>query len=317
MLKRFSLVLVVATAAASITVPAQAADPGLTVLNFLKLGAGSRAAAMAGAYTAVADDATATYWNPAALLNVERNSVMGSHMVWIQGLRQEFVGFGMRRGKHAVGVSFLGLFSDDLDGRTDTGEKAGSFSYGDASFSGSYAYQVSQSIGLGVTARYVRESLGSVPIGVDGSSKTDFTLDGFAFDLGGTWKTPMKGLSAAAAVRNMGAAMSYDFDAAGQFDLPTTVQGGFAYRHKDANNGGLLVAADVSSARGDEVSFRIGAEYAFRGQFLIDAGYKTGFENQNVSFGLGYTNKVIVHYAFVPVYDDLGNSHQISLGYAW
>ena len=316
MSKRLSLILA-ALLVAGVSVPAQAADPGLTVLNFLKLGAGSRSAALGGAYTAVADDATATYWNPAALLHIERHSVMGSHNAWIQDLRQEFVGFGMHKGRHAVGVSFLGLFSEELEGRTDTGERAGSFTYGDAAFSGSYAFQATEALGVGGTVRYVRESLGSVPISVDGTSQTDFTLDGMAFDLGATWRTPMEGLRAAAAIRNLGGQLSYDFASASKFDLPTIVQAGLAYTRSDARNGRLLVAADISTARGDDASFRIGAEYAFKGQFLLDVGYKTGFENQNVSFGLGYTNRILVHYAFVPVYDDLGNSHQISLGYAW
>ncbi len=296
---------------------AQAAEPGLTVLNFLKLGAGARPAAMGGAYVAAASDASATYWNPAALLQIERYDVMGSHLSWIQDLRQEFVAFGAHVGKHAFGVSFLGLFSDDIQGRTETGDLAGNFSFGDASFSGSYAYQVGE-VGLGGTVRYVRESLGSVPISVDGTSQSDFTLDGFAFDLGTTWRPGfMSSLTLAAAIRNMGGQLSYDFTDATSFDLPTTLQAGVAYRHQDASGGGLLVAADVVAARGDDASLRVGAEYAYRGQFLLDAGYKSGFDNQNVSFGLGYRNKIHVHYAFVPVYDDLGNAHQISLGYAW
>ena len=43
---------------------------GTTTANFLKLGAGARAEAMGGAYAAVADDATALYWNPAGLTRI-------------------------------------------------------------------------------------------------------------------------------------------------------------------------------------------------------------------------------------------------------
>ena len=40
---------------------------GTTAAQFLKLGAGARAVAMGEAFSAVADDASALYWNPAAL----------------------------------------------------------------------------------------------------------------------------------------------------------------------------------------------------------------------------------------------------------
>ena len=38
---------------------------GTTAAQFLKIGIGARALAMGGAYSAVSDDATALYWNPA------------------------------------------------------------------------------------------------------------------------------------------------------------------------------------------------------------------------------------------------------------
>ena len=40
---------------------------GTTSAKFLSIGVGSNAVGMGGAYTAVADDATAMYWNPAGL----------------------------------------------------------------------------------------------------------------------------------------------------------------------------------------------------------------------------------------------------------
>ena len=42
--------------------------------NFLSHGVGARALGMGGAFVAVADDATATYWNPAGLTKVKKHS---------------------------------------------------------------------------------------------------------------------------------------------------------------------------------------------------------------------------------------------------
>ncbi len=76
---------------------ARAADPGLTVLTFLKLGAGARPAALGDAYVAVVQDASASYWNPAGLLGIEHNDALGAHNEWIQDLRHEFATVATRR----------------------------------------------------------------------------------------------------------------------------------------------------------------------------------------------------------------------------
>jgi hypothetical protein len=291
-------------------VSARADDPGLTVLTFLKLGAGARAASMGEAYVAVADNASATYWNPAGLLGIPRNDVLGSHNAWIQDLRHEFVAFGTHRGRHAVGLAFIGLYTDDIESRDETGAASGHFGFSNNAVGASYAFQAAPALGVGGTARYVRES-------VVGTVEGDFAMTGFAFDLGTTWHTPFTGLSAAAVLRNVGGKMSYDFEGAQEFDLPTALQVGWAYERPDFQGGVLTVAGDLLKNRGDDASLHIGAEYAYHGQFLFGAGYKSGLENENVSFGVGYQKKIRFHYAFTPIYDDLGSSHRVSLGYGW
>ena len=40
---------------------------GTTAAKFLSIGVGSKAVGMGGAYTSIANDATAMYWNPAGV----------------------------------------------------------------------------------------------------------------------------------------------------------------------------------------------------------------------------------------------------------
>ena len=299
------LVPVIAAAVLSLTGPAAFAQTeGRTVLSFLKIGVDARAAAMGEAFVAVSDNSSSTYWNPAALLGIERNDVMGMHNAWFQDLRHEFLAGGIKRGRHAFGIAFVGLYSDDIERRTENGAPAGHFGFSDIGFSGSYAIQISQEFGLGATARYLRESL------------DDNTMAGWAFDFGGTWDTPVNNLRAGAALRNVGGKMKYNIHNAQEFDLPSTLQTGLAYTIPIGSSS-FLASGDVVVISGEDTAVRLGGEYAFHGFLSAAVGYKSGLENENVSFGLGYHKNLRVDYAFTPIYNDLGNSHRFSVGFAW
>ncbi|MXZ01934.1 hypothetical protein F4Y93_15325, partial [Candidatus Poribacteria bacterium] len=57
-----------------LTTSVKAADEGAHTAEFLSHGVGARALGMGSAFVAIADDATATYWNPAGLTKVKKHS---------------------------------------------------------------------------------------------------------------------------------------------------------------------------------------------------------------------------------------------------
>lgn len=53
--------------------------PLILQANFIGLNKGSKAMAMGGAYTALVDDATAVFWNPAAISQIDNYQIIASH----------------------------------------------------------------------------------------------------------------------------------------------------------------------------------------------------------------------------------------------
>ena len=65
---------------------------GTTSAKFLSIGVGSSAVGMGGAFTAVADDATAMYWNPAGLSFHNTKEIYFNHANWIADISFDYFG---------------------------------------------------------------------------------------------------------------------------------------------------------------------------------------------------------------------------------
>jgi len=59
------------------------AKVGTSSSPFLGISIGPRAAAMGGAFSAVANDASSLYWNPGGIARLEKSNVMVSHTQWL------------------------------------------------------------------------------------------------------------------------------------------------------------------------------------------------------------------------------------------
>lgn len=85
----------IAVAAALVASPGAATTfaDGRVAVPFVRIAQGARAAGMGEAFTAVADDATAVFWNPAGLAQMTRVHFQFTHNEWIQDFRQESFAF--------------------------------------------------------------------------------------------------------------------------------------------------------------------------------------------------------------------------------
>jgi hypothetical protein len=291
-----SLVVLVAAAGTS------AAELGSTVLTFLKFGVGGRASAMGDAYMAVSDDATALYWNPAGMVDVEASDVVLMHDERFQDIRHEYVGFVHHRGMHSFGVGVTGNYVDGLEKRESaTQTPISEFSVFDFAFMAGYATELAEGLSVGAVAKYLYSTI------------DDVSATGFAGDLGVLYHTELEGLSLAGGVQNLGTKIKYDSE---EEDLPFSGKVGFAYEKAvEPLAGTILVVADVKFPNDDDVKVHGGLEYGYKDLFAARVGYRGEYDNKNISLGAGFkVNQYRIDYAFVPFYSDLGNTHRVSLG---
>ena len=301
--------LSVATALLALSMPAlgssfSASARGTTGAEFLNLGAGARAASMGQASAAVADDASAIYWNPAAMTRVAHRSATLMHAAYVNASFFDYAGYVQNEGKlGAFGMAIQYFSAGKINQTDDTGASVGSFNPYDMALYWSYAREVA-GISVGVTAKLVDSNIlntasaGAADIGLlsprylDGRLQLAFT----AVNLGGD-------------------TLVYDQEGA---QLPLTLRLGAALTpFRD-----LRFALDAVMPKSDNPYVATGMEYWLKNDGDWRFAGRAGFNSQTVgsidgftgvSLGFGVASRVAsFDYAFVPL-GGLGQAHRISL----
>src|SRR5438477_13079260 len=83
---RFMVILVIGTLFTVHGARAFASSPGTTTGELLKIPLGTRAVGMGEAFTALADDSSALYWNPAGMSFVSQKEVSFMHSSLIESV---------------------------------------------------------------------------------------------------------------------------------------------------------------------------------------------------------------------------------------
>ncbi len=178
------------------------AKVGTSGLQFLKLGVDARAIGMGEAYTPVADDISSIYWNPAGLAIQEEDQVMFSHTEWPADIMHEYLAYSKFFDFATFGFSASYLHMDDMDVISDetmepTGEK---FTCSDLAVGLTYSSMYTDKFSFGLTAKYLREEL------------YDYSVEGFAFDVGTRLNTLWRNVTIGMAMRNFGTDLKYEID---------------------------------------------------------------------------------------------------------
>ncbi len=140
--------------------------------EFLAIGVGARGLGLSGAMSAMVDDATAGYWNPAGLTKVKGNlQIALMHSEYFAGIaKYDYGSFAAPiDATRTIGVSIIRFAVDDIIDSTDLIDKDGnidydrlkSFSSADYAFLFSYAQKTKiTGLSLGANAKVVHRKVG-------------------------------------------------------------------------------------------------------------------------------------------------------------
>jgi len=301
---------------------------------FEDLGFGARGPGMGDAFTAVADDVSAAYYNPAGLSNIERPKMLASHALFHTGLSD---------GSN-LGLSGLAFATPISNGRNGTiGVLWQQFSlsgvYSEQTGQVSWGYRFAkespyEKFSLGASVKYLShgfsrldETYNAVQDDLNQYGNTDPVLAGantrsaLDADVGALYRYSKRWTFGAAVQNAMQANVA--FSSADKDKIPMKIRAGGSYKAL-----WLLLAADARFAKGPDGKMdkqvTVAAEKVFPSLDKGDIGVRGSMaagdrEYKQVTLGFSYKiQKIQVDYAFAlplgTVKETSGN-HKIALSY--
>ncbi|MCK4812760.1 MAG: PorV/PorQ family protein [Candidatus Marinimicrobia bacterium] len=263
---------------------------GTTAANFLNIPIGGKAISMGGAYTAIADDPTALFWNPGAMSRTEHSDVYTSITNYFVGAKHTWFGAQyMLTSSDAIGVSLNSLNYGDWEKVTTVENPEGTGEYWQASdmaLALTYSRNMTDRFSIGGSIKYIHQQI---------YNETASTV---AIDLGLLFITQFNGLQIGASIRNFGGSLQMrgrdlltqvDLDPESEgnnenivsylktdeWAIPLTYVIGVSMPVIDKGFTKLLLAGDVMRSTNDAQTINLGADLRIADIISLRAGYQS------------------------------------------
>lgn len=324
------LVLVFLLLVASVTVAGQLRKPGIDGAAFLKVGVGARMVALGSAATTIYGDPNQIFWNPAGIQTDAGKTLVGlNYNDWLIDIQHTAAavthGFG-DLGSFGLGVIYMGL--SDIAADRDLAppgyeqpvpETPGvgqydSYNYYDLAVVLGYSKQFTDRFRMGLSAKYVRESIDGV------------AANAWAVDFGAVYETGFRDLTFGARINNVGSDLKFYAIPA---SLPLNFSVGASMSVAKEENTALKAFVDLTKPKDSPQLYFIGGEWTIFDKLALRGGYKFNYSgiqdkltrlkqtDEGASFGAGLALPISgvnlwLDYAFTD-FSVFENTHRFSL----
>ncbi|MFC1555677.1 tetratricopeptide repeat protein [candidate division KSB1 bacterium] len=233
---------------------------------------GARPMGMGGAFSAIANDANAIFWNPAGIATLQRQEITTMYSdPYGLGIAQSYLGYVLPiTDNQAAAVDWMHHGFDDSE-----------LGFSDDNFHMAYGLRLPWNVAVGAKMKFT-----NMDITLDGTSYGKSS--GFGFDFG-VLATPFRNLRLALVVNDLGGtSVTFDNDVTEEI-YKQQFRVGAAYTPFE----GLTVAADVD----DRV--HMGAEYWLSGIIGLRGGLQHEIEDMGYDRGLIWSAGISAKYRFM------------------
>ncbi|MFH0883058.1 MAG: PorV/PorQ family protein [bacterium] len=268
------------------------AKVGTTGSDFLKIPIGTRGVAMGNGFSALSNDITAMFWNPAGLTNMKGKGVYLERINWLADISYNAVGVAYNLNPFwAVGVFGAVMNSGDIpvttvEQQNGTGE---TFSVNNFVAGVSIASKLTDKFSFGANIKYVHEDLDKE---ISGS---------YAVDVGTIYDTRWNTMRISMNIRNFGpeiqlAGEYHDWDNGAQlpdpqsylaYHFPMVFRLGVALDPIQSATNRLTVVGELEHPNDNVERINVGGEYAFQEMFFLRGGYTFNHDSLGMSAGVG------------------------------
>ncbi len=277
--------------------------------QFLKIGVGARGAGMGGAFVAMADDATAVFWNAAGIarIDADKSQLSLNHANWPAELSYDQVGyvFHMKKIPGAFAVHARSLSMQPMEVTTafqplGTGE---TFDAGMLAAGVTYARSFTDKFSAGLTMNMIHTGL------------ADLSQQTFSVDLGTLYDVGAAGMRIGMAIQNIGSQEKFIEREA---RIPSIFRVGTSATLMSGADQKLVGSFEFSHPPDNSERVNVGAEYSFHKYLFLRGGYAFNYDTEGLAGGVGFHFPVSIagmadmDYSYTDMLD-LGASHRFSM----
>jgi hypothetical protein len=277
--------------------------------QFLKIGVGARGAGMGGAFVAMADDATAVFWNAAGIARIDqdKSQLTLNHANWPAELSFDQVGyvFHMKKIPGAFAVHARALTMQPME-ETTAFEPLGTgrtFDAGMLAAGVTYARSFTDKFSAGLTANMIHTGL------------ADLSQQTFSLDLGTLYDVGAAGMKIGMAIQNIGSQEKFIEREA---RIPSIFRVGTSATLMSSADQKLVGSFEFSHPPDNSERVNVGAEYSFHKYLFLRGGYAFNYDSEGIAGGVGFHFPVSIagmadmDYSYTDMLD-LGASHRFSM----